>query len=352
AYVREHAGQVEDPYALALVANALVAADREAGEQMSGATQAVLDRLAALAQQEGNGVFWKSTVATFMGGEGQTGSVETTALAAYALLRARYDPQLSTAALTYLIQTKDGAGTWYTTQATVMALKALIESVAAGGEGANAQLTVTLNGGQTRTLEVTPETFDVVQMVSFEDVLPGAENVIDIKMQGEGNLMYQVVSSYYLPWEVLAQYPGLAPADELVNIDVAYDRAELAVNDSVTVNVTINLTQPGGKAESALIDLGLPPGFTVMSEDLDALVARFNDVPEDYAFPAIQRYELTGRQILVYVTNLSEGQPLQFSYRLLAKFPLRAQTPASNAYDYYNPDVNGLDDPQMLVVNP
>ncbi len=89
-----------------------------------------------------------------------------------------------------------------------------------------------------------------------------------------------------------------------------------------------------------------------MSEDLDALVARFNDVPKDSDFPAIQRYELTGRQILVYITNLSEGKPLQFSYRLLAKFPLRAQTPASNAYDYYNPDVNGLDNPQMLVVMP
>jgi uncharacterized protein YfaS (alpha-2-macroglobulin family) len=171
-------------------------------------------------------------------------------------------------------------------------------------------------------------------------------------MQGEGNLMYQVVSSYYLPWEKLAQYPDLVPQDELVSIDVAYDRTELAVNDAVTVNVTVNLNQPGGRAESALIDLGLPPGFTVMSEDLDALVARFNDVPKDSDFPAIQRYELTGRQILVYITNLSEGKPLQFSYRLMAKFPLRAQTPASNAYDYYNPDVNGLEDPQMLVVTP
>ena len=71
-----------------------------------------------LAQREGNVAFWSSPVATFMGGEGQTGSVETTALAAYAMLRARYDPQLSTAAMTYLIQTKDGAGTWYRTGST------------------------------------------------------------------------------------------------------------------------------------------------------------------------------------------------------------------------------------------
>jgi len=52
---------------------------------------------------------------------------------------------------------------------------------------------------------------------------------------------------------------------------------------------------------------------------------------------------------LIYVSNLSHGEPLQFSYRLLAKFPLSAQTPASNAYDYYNPDVNGQAEPQTLT---
>ncbi|TLN00336.1 hypothetical protein FDZ74_16735, partial [bacterium] len=263
AYVREHAAQMDDPYALALVANALVAADREGGEMMSGATLAALDRLAGMAQRSDGGASWGSQVATFMGGEGQNASVETTALVAYALLRARYDPDLSTAALTYLIQAKDSAGTWYTTQATVMALKALIESVTAGGEAANATVTMTLNGGQARTIEVTPETFDVVQMISFSDVNPGAENTVAIDMQGEGNLMYQVISSYYLPWQALAQYPELAPQGELVSIDVAYDRTELAVNDTVTVSVTVSLDQPGGRAESALVDLGLPPGFTV-----------------------------------------------------------------------------------------
>jgi uncharacterized protein YfaS (alpha-2-macroglobulin family) len=118
----------------------------------------------------------------------------------------------------------------------------------------------------------------------------------------------------------------------------------------VNVNITVSLQE--GRADSALIDLGLPPGFTVQNEDLEALVAYYNDVPEDYAFPTIQRYELTGRQILIYISNLSAGKPLQFSYRLLAKFPLVAQTPASNAYDYYNPEVEGEALPLTLVVKP
>jgi hypothetical protein len=352
SYVREHQTGADDPYVLALVANALVAVDLETGSELTPATAAVLDRLAGMATQEGNGVFWQSSVATFMGSEGRTGSIETTALAALAFLRSDTHPELGNAALTYLVQQKDSFGTWHSTQATVLALKALIQSVRAGAETVDATVSVSLNDGQTRTVQVNRENYDVVQLISFDDVNPGRENTIEIIMQGEGNLMYQVTGGFYMPWDQLPRYPELVEGEELVTIDVTYDRSELTVNDSVEVNVKITLNQEGGKAESALIDLGLPPGFTVIGEDLAALVSSFDDTAEDYPYPTIERYELTGRQILVYVSNLSHGNPLEFSYRLRAKFPLAAQTPASNAYDYYNPEVSGEMGPQRLVVNP
>jgi hypothetical protein len=349
SYVREFQGQADDPYVVALVANALVAADRAAGGDLSSVTLAVLDRLAGMAVQEGNGAIWSSGVATFMGSEGQTGSIETTALAALAFLRAGSHADLANAALTALVQQKDSFGTWYSTQATVLSLKALIESVRAGAEQVDAAVTVTLNGGQARTVRVTPENFDVVQMIAYDDVRPGADNVVALAAEGEGNLMYQVAGSYYLPWEKLPLYPEVLGGDELVTIELAYDRTELAVDDTVTVDVAVSLNEPG-RAEWALIDLGIPPGFVVQADDLAALVARFDDIPEDYAFPTVERYELTGRQILVYVGNLSDEHALTFSYRLRAKYPLRAQTPASSVYDYYNPEVSGEAQPLVLVV--
>jgi uncharacterized protein YfaS (alpha-2-macroglobulin family) len=352
AYVRENQAQAKDPYVIALAANALVAADLKSGGKLSPSTEAVLDRLAGLAKQEGSIAFWQSSVATFMGSEGKTGSIETTALASLAFLRSKAHPELANAALTYLVQNKDNYGTWYSTQATVLALKALIQSVRAGAESVDASVTLSLNGGQTRTIRVSPENFDVVQLVSFSDVDPGKNNLVQISIQGEGNLMYQVTGGYYLPWDKLSLYPDLINEEEPVTIQVAYDRTELAVNDTVEVMVIVTLNQVDGKAESALIDLGLPPGFTVLTEDLQALIAHFNDVPQDYPAPTIERYELTGRQILIYIRNLSYGNPLKFSYRLRAKFPLVAQTPASNAYDYYNPEVAGEAVPQTLVVRP
>lgn len=351
-YVREFSSGVSDAYVLALVANALVAADLDSENQLASSTMSVLDRLAGMAIWEGSSVTWVSDVATFMGSEGQTGSIETTALAALAFLRANTHPELANAALTALIRQKDSFGTWYNTQATVLTLKALLQSIRAGAENINAVATITLNGGQTKTVEVNQSNFDVVQMFSFDDINIGRDNVIEINVEGEGNLMYQVVGNYYLPWEKLIDYPELHPIGELVTIDVNYDRTELAVEDTVEVTVTLTLNQPGGKAESALIDLGLPPGFSVQTEDLIALVARFDDVPEDYQYATIERFELTGRQILIYISNLTADNPLTFTYRLRAKFPLRAQTPSSSAYDYYNPDVNGEEVPQMLVVVP
>jgi uncharacterized protein YfaS (alpha-2-macroglobulin family) len=355
-YVRENQAQAKDPYALALVANALVAADLKQGK-LTSATNDALDRLAALAQRDGDKVFWASKVASFMGSTGQTGSIETTALAALAFERGSAHPDLANAALAYLLKQKDSFGTWHSTQATVLALKALIQSVRGGGEQVNASVTVTLNGGQAKTVQVTPKNFDVVQLLSFDDatpasqgVKPGAANQVEIKTTGQGSLMYQVASSYYLPWDVLGKYPDLAPAQDAVSIDLKYDRTQIAVNDTVNVTVTVKLNEKGAHVDSALVDLGLPPGFTLLSEDLDALVASYQKMGKDYTGATIQRYEQTPRQILVYLANLSEGKPLTFSYRLRARFPLSVRSPASSAYDYYNPSTSGEKAPQPIVV--
>lgn len=38
-------------------------------------------------------------------------------------------------------------------------------------------------------------------------------------------------------------------------------------------------------------------------------------------------------------------------YRLRAKYPLKAKSPASQAYDYYTPDRQGDQRPTEIVVN-
>ncbi|MEE9617227.1 MAG: hypothetical protein V3T90_09500 [Anaerolineae bacterium] len=161
-------------------------------------------------------------------------------------------------------------------------------------------------------------------MVTFDrGFSPSGANRVQIEMEGGGNLMYQVATRYYLPWD---QVPMVEVMDELIIIDLAYDRTRLAVNDEVTVDVGVKLNREG-VVKMALIDLGVPPGFTVLAEDLSRLVEQ----------KIIARYELTGRQIIIYLEDFSSEAPLHFSYRLRARFPMRAQTPPSSVYDYYNP---------------
>ena len=159
--------------------------------------------------------------------------------------------------------------------------------------------------------------------------------------------MYQVSTRYYLPWE---DVPAHAAGESLMDIRVDYDRTELAVNDVIQVSVHVELQQ--GAARQAIIDLGIPPGFEVLSEDLSDLVARHTDLPPEYEGAKFSRFDLTGRQVIVYLEGLKAGQPLDFQYRIRARYPIKAQTPPSSAYDYYNPGVSAMSAPAAIDVMP
>jgi uncharacterized protein YfaS (alpha-2-macroglobulin family) len=337
-YIREQALGQEDAYSLALVANALAAAAPD-----DAFTQKVLDKLVGMAQDNNGAAYWEMSGKSFMGGGGKSGSVETTALAAYALLTADAHPDVANRALTYLVRVKDSFGTWQTTQATILSLKALLRSVEKAGEAAEATVTVSLNGEGTDPIHITPETFDVVQLVTFSDRPFEGENRVEIAVEGEGDLMYQVTAEYYLPWEFVAEEPG-----EAVTIDVAYDRTELAMNDEANVSVKVALNGPGLIANMMLVDLGIPPGFEVLAEDLNRLVEGGLGREEGVR---LSRFDLTGRQIILYLEDLAYGEPFAFNFRLRAKYPVKAQIPASVAYDYYDPDLHAVARPQAMTVS-
>jgi uncharacterized protein YfaS (alpha-2-macroglobulin family) len=354
-YLKEHYTEVKDGYVLALVANALVAWDPSTGSGQGPGdsfTKKVLDDLVSQAMEDdpstgsgqGGAVYWQSGVESFMGAKSQMGSIETTAMAAYALLKGDAHPDVANKALTYLVRNKDSFGTWSTTQATILSLKALIESAKAGEPTENVTVRVSLNGEEADPIQVTPENFDVVQLVAFTDRAVEGENMVRIEVEGKGNMMYQVTTRYYVPWE-------LVPPEEkeAMTIDVRYDRTDLQVDDTVRVDVTARLNLEG-TAKMVVLDLGIPPGFEVEAEDLSARVQQDLQKGEEYPGATVKRFDLTGRQIIVYLQNLSYREPISFHYGLRAKYPLRVKTPASTAYDYYNPEQVGVAQPEVVAV--
>jgi len=215
-------------------------------------------------------------------------------------------------------------------------LRALIQSVIEAGEtSGDATVRVAFNGAQAKPIVINKENAGVMQIITFDDINPGT-NRIAFQVEGKGALAYQVSANYYLPWQSV---PPVAEKDKLVDIQVRYDRTALAVNDEVRVTATVRLTKDG-TARMSIIDLGIPPGFIVQSEDLEAAVRA----------KTIARYELTGRQIIIYLEEFDSKKPITFNYRLKAKFPLRAQTPSSTTYDYYNPSTTSTQAPTTLTV--
>jgi hypothetical protein len=333
SYIRQNWPNEQDPYLLALVANALAAADPK-----SDTTAQMLDQLASQAVRDSAqsvGVYWGGEN-TMMGGYGKSGAVESTALAAHALIRGGRNMPVAQDALSFIVKSKDTWGTWGSTQATIWSLKALMQAALAGDvSDAKVTVNVSLNGRAPSKLEFTPENADVVRVVTFDDVNL-RENQVTIDVSGKGSLMYQVTAIYYLPWSVASTEQE--PAG-LLSVDVSYDRTTIEVDDLVTVNARAKLTRPG-TAKMVLLDLGVPPGFTVQADDLNALVEQ----------QAIARYELTGRQIILYIENFSSDKTLDVEYRLKARFPMRAKTQPYSAYDYYNPEQQTNVQPTMVTV--
>jgi hypothetical protein len=319
-----------DLYTLALVANALIAADPRDRDG-----RVLLDELVTRAQRGQDGFFWGGD-GTVFGGYGDAAHIETTALIAIALLRSGHHPDVAQAALDYLIAQRNPYGAYPSTQSTILVLKALLLDALQQGEEGPATVTITFNRGRSETITIDDSNADVVQQVIFDDIAPG-EQIIELAMEGDHSLQYQVAAGYYLPWSTVET--DAPERQQAMRIDVAYDRTQLAVNETVGVTALIELLAPGN-AGTVLVELGVPPGLAPLVEDLDALVAAGR----------IDRYELAGRQIRLYVSGVSSGLVYQFNYRLRALYPVQALVPDSRVYDYYTPERQDVSPPQRIQV--
>jgi uncharacterized protein YfaS (alpha-2-macroglobulin family) len=336
AYLTSHLNEANDPYVLALVANALVAADARSSE-----AQMALTKLAQAASVDKDTATWQSSVASYTGAQGRTANLETTSMAVYALLRGGVQADRAQQGLNALIQAKDTFGTWETTQATVLALKAFLLSTQVAGEApVQAVVSASLDGRMAQQVTFDKDSAGVVQTIFFDDIAPG-QHTVNLKTSGEvQSLLYQVTTAYYLPWK---ETPVPTQTGAL-NILVSYDRSTLAVDDMVGVQVEVTNHQPGA-AQWVIVDLGVPPGFNVLTEDLDELIKQSASLKTH-----IKRYEMAGRSVILYLENMTGT--IRFNYRMKARLAVKALTPASTVYDYYNPEVRSVQQPAQVVVNP
>ncbi len=327
-YLQSHINDANDPYTQAIIANALVG-----GRSRPNLLNDIFDKLINSKIEKDGKVWWENKASTVTFSHGNGANVEATAMTSIAMMRAGKYSDTVTKILSYLISMKDANGNWGSTQATILSLKAMLMSLNSLTEKVNADITVFVNGKEAGKVKITPQDSDVMRLLDLKECTTTGDNKIELQFSGEGSMLYQIIGKYYVPWE------RQLPQNEPLTITVNYDKTQLTKDDIATATATVTNNR-SAVANMVIIDLGIPPGFDVLTPDLDDLVAN----------KTIQKYSMTGRQIIVYLDKIEKNQRFDLTYRLKAKFPIRAKTPSSQAYEYYNPEIKSTAKPVELIV--
>jgi len=298
-YLNDNLATVQDDaYALAIAALAFA----RLGD--TAAANAVIDRLLEIAISDGDGLHWEPH------------PIETTAYVALAMIET--ERAQANAAIKWLALQQNSKGGFGSTQDTVMALKALM--TAARTQSRNVNLIVTAkspDGSILAEFTVNSSNFDVLQIAE----LPVGTN-IELIATGSGETRFQLVRRF----NVLLRDECI---EHNMGLEVIYDANHVHIDDIVNVTATVRYFGRPGSSGMMIVDVGVPTGFAPMQESLDAIV-------ED---GTASKVEIAGRKVILYLDGMESGEQRTFTFKVKARFPVRAIIPDSKAYLYYEPGV-------------
>jgi prenyltransferase beta subunit len=329
-YIESHLAQAsEDPYTMALAANALALKDPH-----GTMTVKVLADLAARKKSDAKGSFIPTKAQTVTFSTGDAATVETTALAASAFLIAGSHAPMTSDMFKWLQSQKQRDGSFGSTQATILSLRALILSAGAKKQEGSAMVAVKVNGKPAGTLKITPEDFDVTQVLDLKAFTHGGDNKVELAVKGESGAQVQIAATHFEPWPQKS-----APENSPLAIAVNYDKVKAKVGEriGVTAEVRYDGKQP---TFMVLAEMGLPPGMTVDGEALDLLAQRGQ----------IARWRESGGKLLVFLNDVKPGDKHVFKYGLLPRMPVKATAPDSVVFEYYTPEHRAVAKPSSLEV--
>ena len=125
-----------------------------------------------------------------------------------------------------------------------------------------------------------------------------SSNRVEVRFAGEGLLAYQVAGRYFVPWSE-------KPASEALSIDVSYDRTQLEQDQIATATATVR-NRLGTTANMVMVDLGIPPGFELLTEDLDSYRARSAGKKSG----GLEKFSLTPTQAILYFDSIGPNDGL------------------------------------------
>jgi len=326
-YLEANAGSVTtDAYSAALVLIVL---------QQAGGSATLRSQLAAALdsmKKETNGTYyWSSStnmisdnggdpIATDMwGGYSSTRVIETTGYAAIALHGDGGYEGAVNGAVKYLLNHRQSLGGWYSTQDTIVAFHTLAS--VADNTIRNVTVDVAVNGAPVFSVQMGEFNKDVTYYVDLRPYLT-QDTDVTVKANGTGSILYSVYLAQYVPW------PSEPKSSPYMTLEVTYDATHIQVTDSITAHMYLLYNGVAPSLQMILVDLRAPMGFAFNLSEFDALVAG----------GLIASWDSTERQVLVYLTNVVSGTPIEFDYSLVAQMPIKSTVQDICAWDMYDPN--------------
>jgi uncharacterized protein YfaS (alpha-2-macroglobulin family) len=328
------AAELGDPYELAQFA--LAALDAGKAELVGP----VIDRLIGMARDEGGTAYWVLKANTPFHGWGRWGQVESTGLAVSALARWRAQGH-GDAVLTnliergalFLLRNADSSGVWATSQSTVRALTALLDTWRHEDVTQSVDVEVLVNGSAAGKMSLAGgRQVQAPQLVDISRWLRSGDNQISLKGVESRALQVQAVARWFEPWS------EKHPATDL-SMNVSYSKLAAAIDDRVECRVTISRKTFQGFG-MLIAEVGLPPGAEVDRGVLQDLV-------DGWKY-GVDAYEVAPDHVTFYVWPRAAGVDFKFAFR--PRYAMKARAAQSVLYDFYNPDDRLTIRPEQFVV--
>ncbi len=247
--------------------------------------------------------------------------VETTSIAALAWSDDDEFAGQRRRAIEYLLTQRSGSGTFGATQATILALKALVRH-------AELDRRITSDG------EI--RVFVDERLVAGERVRAGQRGLLSFDKliehfePGMNRVRLELTGDNEFPWAFDLRYTSDLPANGAhppVRLTTSLGSSEVSEGATVPVKARVENVSGDG-VPMAMAIIGLPAGLEVSPKVLD-------DLRDGGRFAF---WEQAGREIVLYWRGLEPGAVHEFDIDAVARIPGRTTGPASRSYLYYTPE--------------
>lgn len=254
---------------------------------------------------------------TVVASRGVSLNVETTALAALVWMRNPKFHAQAELAVRWLLTQRNG-GRFGSTQATVLALRAIVERDQRLSKPMTAgAVSLWVDGKELHRVPFTKGTRGVIELPSFASSLTPGEHSIELKMADGSAMPYAVRVEWF------ANTPD-SSADCDLELEAKLNSSRIKEGETTEVQVTVRNTKDKPQPMSVAI-IGLPGGLEPRHAQLKELVEA----------GTLAHYEVRGREVVAYFQNLKPNQAITFPVDVTAAVPGEYTGDASRVYVYY-----------------